>query len=113
MSNHHVFLISLTTPEGLPILTLSRSESTNEITEITDPAITNRYSALTGASVSLGERTLSTLTKEHVRSIHVQGKAKDVAIAVSPSLISLVVTVPGGSPNLIAEKINTGLRSKL
>lgn len=109
--NNQIHLISLTTPEGLPILTLARSESDNEVTEITDQAITNRYAALAGASTSLGERTLSTLSQEHVRSIHVQGKSKDVAIAVSSSLISLVVTNPGGSPNLIAEKINNELRS--
>ncbi|MFW9853520.1 MAG: hypothetical protein ACFFFG_00570 [Candidatus Thorarchaeota archaeon] len=114
LKNHdHIHLISLTTPEGLPILTLARSESDNEVIEITDQAITNRYAALAGASTSLGERTLSTLSEEHVRSIHVQGKSRDVAIAVSSSLITLVVTKPGGSPNLIAEKINTELRSMI
>jgi predicted regulator of Ras-like GTPase activity (Roadblock/LC7/MglB family) len=111
--NSQVLMISLTTPEGLPILTLNRESTRSEILEISDTSITNRFAALAGASTSLGDRTLSTLSQEHVRLIHVQGKDRDVAIAVSPHLISLVVTEPSGSPNLIAEKLNTGLKAKI
>ncbi|MHA2225487.1 MAG: hypothetical protein ACXAC8_09805 [Candidatus Hodarchaeales archaeon] len=110
--NSQVQLVSLTTPEGLPILTYNR-ESADTISEITDDNITNRYAALTGASTSLGDRTLSTLSQEKVRLIQVQGNAKDIAIAVSPHLISLVVTDPSGSSTLIAEKLNTELKSIL
>ncbi len=110
--NSQVQMISLITPEGLPILTFDR-ESENGVSEITDSGILNRYAALAGASASLGDRTLSTLSPERVRLIHVQGKARDIAIAISPHLISLVVTDPSGSPNLIAEKLNTELKVKL
>jgi len=61
----------------------------------------------------LGDRTLSTLSQERVRLIHVQGKDRDVAIAVSSKLISLVVTIPSGSPNIIAEKLNAQLKAKI
>ena len=105
-------MISLITPEGLPILTFNKSEE-NMVSEITDAGITNRYAALAGASTSLGDRTLSTLSEEKARLIHVQGKKRDIAIAISPHLISLVVTEPTGSPNLIAEKLNTELKTKL
>ncbi|MHA2246790.1 MAG: hypothetical protein ACXADY_17735 [Candidatus Hodarchaeales archaeon] len=110
--NSQIQMISLTTPEGLPILTFNR-ESENGVSEITDSGILNRYAALAGASTSLGDRTLSTLTEEKTRLIHVQGKGRDIAIAISPHLISLVVTEPSGSPNLIAEKLNTELKAKL
>lgn len=110
--NSQVLMISLTTPEGLPILTFNR-EFNGSISEISDVSITNRYAALAGASSSLGDRTLSTLSQEQVRLIHVQGKDRDVAIAVSPHLISLVVTEPSGSPNLIAERLNAGLKAKI
>lgn len=110
--NSQVQMISLITPEGLPILTFNR-ESENGVSEITDSGILNRYAALAGASTSLGDRTLSTLTEEKTRLIHVQGKGRDIAIAISPHLISLVVTEPSGSPNLIAEKLNTELKAKL
>jgi predicted regulator of Ras-like GTPase activity (Roadblock/LC7/MglB family) len=110
--NSQVLMISLTTPEGLPILTFNR-EFNGSVSEISDASITNRYAALAGASSSLGDRTLSTLSQEQVRLIHVQGKDRDVAIAVSPHLISLVVTEPSGSPNLIAERLNTGLKTKI
>lgn len=105
-------MISLITPEGLPILTYNR-DSESGPSEITDSGILNRYAALAGASTSLGDRTLSTLSEEKVRLIHVQGKTKDIAIAVSPHLISLVVTVPSGSPNILAEKLNSELKAKL
>ena len=110
--NSQILMISLTTPEGLPILTFNREQS-GSISEITDLGMTNRYAALAGASTSLGDRTLSTLSQENVRLIHVQGKDRDIAIAVSKHLISLVVTIPGGSPNLIAENLNTSLKLKL
>ncbi len=110
--NSQIQMISLITPEGLPILTFNR-ESENGVSEITDSGILNRYAALAGASTSLGDRTLSTLSEEKTRLIHVQGKGRDIAIAISPHLISLVVTEPSGSPNLIAEKLNTELKAKL
>ncbi|MFX1505432.1 MAG: hypothetical protein ACFFDC_04870 [Promethearchaeota archaeon] len=110
--NSQVQLISLITPEGLPILTFNR-HSENGVSELTDAGILNRYAALAGASASLGDRTLSTFSPEKVRLIHVQGNARDIAIAISPHLISLVVTNPSGSPNLIAEKLNTELKVKL
>ena len=113
-NNHQVLMISLTTPEGLPILTFNKDTNVDgQITEITDISITNRYAALAGASTSLGDRTLSTLSQEKVRLIHVQGNNRDVAIAVSSHLICLVVTLPGGSPSLIAEKLNTELKAKI
>ena len=105
-------MISLITPEGLPILTFNR-ESENGVSELADSGILNRYAALAGASASLGDRTLSTFSPERVRLIHVQGNTRDIAIAISPHLISLVVTDPSGSPNLIAEKLNTELKVKL
>lgn len=110
--NSQVQLISLITPEGLPILTFNR-DSENGVSELTDSGILNRYAALAGASASLGDRTISTFSPEKVRLIHVQGNARDIAIAISPHLISLVVTDPSGSPNLIAEKLNTELKVKL
>ncbi len=111
-NNSQVLMISLADETGLPILTFNR-ESNNIISEITDSGITNRYAALAGASATLGDRTLSTLSQERVRLIHVQGKERDVAIAVSQNLICLVVTVPSGSPNLVAEKLNTQLKAKI
>ncbi len=110
--NSQVLMISLNDETGLPILTFTRNPD-DSISEITDPDITNRYAALAGASTSLGDRTLSTLSQERVRLIHVQGKDKDVAIAVSSNLISLVVTIPSGSPNIIAEKLNAQLKVKI
>ena len=111
-SNSQVLMISLNDETGLPILTFTRNPD-DSISEITDPGITNRYAALAGASTSLGDRTLSTLSQERVRLIHVQGKDRDVAIAVSSKLISLVVTIPSGSPNIIAEKLNAQLKAKI
>jgi predicted regulator of Ras-like GTPase activity (Roadblock/LC7/MglB family) len=110
--NSQVLMISLNDETGLPILTFTRNPD-DSISEITDPDITNRYAALAGASTSLGDRTLSTLSQERVRLIHVQGKDRDVAIAVSSNLISLVVTIPSGSPNIIAEKLNAQLKAKI
>ncbi len=111
-NNSQVLMISLNDETGLPILTFTRNPD-DSISEITDPGITNRYAALAGASTSLGDRTLSTLSQERVRLIHVQGKDRDVAIAVSSNLISLVVTIPSGSPNIIAEKLNAQLKAKI
>lgn len=111
-NNSQVLMISLNDETGLPILTFTRNPD-DSISEITDPDITNRYAALAGASTSLGDRTLSTLSQERVRLIHVQGKDRDVAIAVSSNLISLVVTIPSGSPNIIAEKLNAQLKAKI
>lgn len=111
-NNSQVLMISLNDETGLPILTFTRNPD-DSISEITDPDITNRYAALAGASTSLGDRTLSTLSQERVRLIHVQGKDRDVAIAVSSKLISLVVTIPSGSPNIIAEKLNAQLKAKI
>ncbi len=107
-NNTQVLMISLTDETGLPIMTYIRNDD-NSISEIEDTDITNRYAALAGASTSLGDRTLSTLSQERVRLIHVQGKTRDVAIAVSQNLICLVVTIPSGSPNLVAEKLNAQL----
>lgn len=113
-NNQQVLMISLTTPEGLPIFTYSKENVANgQITEISDMSVTNRYAALAGASTSLGDRTLSTLSQEKVRLIHVQGNDRDVAIAVSSRLICLVVTLPGGSPSIIAEKLNAELKAKI
>lgn len=109
--NSQVLMISIITPEGLPILTYDRQNTS--IVEISDINITNRFAALAGASTSLGDRTLSTLSQENVRLIHVQGKTREVAISVSPSLISMVVTIPNGNSNLIAEKLNAGLKTKI
>jgi predicted regulator of Ras-like GTPase activity (Roadblock/LC7/MglB family) len=106
--NSQVLMISITTPEGLPILTYDKENGS--IVEISDINITNRYAALAGASTSLGDRTLSTLSQENVRLIHVRGKTREIAIAVYPSLISMVVTIPYGNPNLIAEKLNAGFK---
>ena len=69
--NSQILMISLITPEGLPILTFNREEE-HTVSEITDSGITNRYAALAGASTSLGDRTLSTLSEEKARLIHVQ-----------------------------------------
>ena len=111
-NNTQVLMISLTDETGLPIMTYIRNDD-NSISEIEDTDITNRYAALAGASTSLGDRTLSTLSQERVRLIHVQGKTRDVAIAVSQTLICLVVTIPSGSPNMVAEKLNAQLKAKL
>lgn len=111
-NNTQVLMISLTDETGLPIMTYIRNDD-NSISEIDDTNITNRYAALAGASTSLGDRTLSTLSQERVRLIHVQGKSRDVAIAVSQNLICLVVTIPSGSPNIVAEKLNAQLKAKL
>ena len=113
-NNHQVLMISLTTPEGLPILTFSKNiDEDGHVAELEDISVTNRYAALAGASTSLGDRTLSTLSQEKVRLIHVQGNDRDVAIAVSSHLICLVVTLPGGSPSIIAEKLNAELKAKI
>jgi predicted regulator of Ras-like GTPase activity (Roadblock/LC7/MglB family) len=111
-NNSQVLMISLTDETGLPILTFTR-DTDDVISEITDSGITNRYAALAGASATLGDRTLSTLSQEHVRLIHVQGRDRDVAIAVSQNLICLVVTIPSGSPNIVAEKLNAQLKAKI
>ncbi len=106
--NSQVLMISLTTPEGLPIVLLSREES--GIEEISDASITNRYAALVGASTSLGDRTLSTLSQETARLIHVHGESRDIAISISEKVITLVITEPGGSANLLAEKLANSLK---
>ncbi len=106
--NSQVLMISLTTPEGLPIVLLSREDS--GIEEITDISITNRYAALVGASTSLGDRTLSTLSQETVRLIHVQGESRDIAISMAEKVITLVITEPSGSANLLAEKLANALK---
>ena len=106
--NSQVLMISLTTPEGLPIVLLSREDS--GIEEITDMSITNRYAALVGASTSLGDRTLSTLSQETVRLIHVQGESRDIAISMAEKVITLVITEPSGSANLLAEKLANALK---
>ena len=62
--NSQVLMISLSTPEGLPIVLLEREVNSGVIEEITDAGITKRYSALAGARTSLGDRTLSTLSQE-------------------------------------------------
>ena len=111
--NAQIVMISLSDETGLPILTYSKDEN-GKISEVNDYGITNRYAALAGASTTLGERTLSTISQqEKVRLIHVQGKDRDVAISVSPQLICLVVTYPSGSPNLIAERLTSQLKSIL
>lgn len=105
-------MISLTTPEGLPILNIQRLDSQN-VEEIEDVGISNRYAALAGASASLGDRTLSTLSQENVRLIHVMGETRDIAIAITEKVIALVVTFPGGSANLLAEKLTNTLKNQL
>ena len=109
--NSQVLIISLTTPEGLPILLFNRTESSVE--EVVDAGITNRYAALAGASASLGDRTLSTLSQESVRLIHVMGETRDIAISITEKIIALIVTVPSGSANLLAEKLTNSLKMQL
>jgi predicted regulator of Ras-like GTPase activity (Roadblock/LC7/MglB family) len=109
--NSQVLIISLTTPEGLPILLFNRTDSSVE--EVSDTGITNRYAALAGASASLGDRTLSTLSQESVRLIHVVGETRDIAISITEKIIALVVTVPSGSANLLAEKLTNSLKMQL
>ncbi len=110
--NSQVLMISLTTPEGLPILLMERTHN-NEVEEIVDSGVSNRYAALAGASTSLGDRTLSTLSQENVRLIHVLGENRDIAISVSDKLIVLVVTIPTGSANLLADKLTNSLKLQL
>ena len=111
--NSQVLMISLSTPEGLPILLLEREVNSGSIQEIDDEGITNRYSALAGASTSLGDRTLSTLSQESVRLIHIQGDSRDIAISVSEKVIILVITEPSGSANLVADKLTNVLKTKI
>jgi predicted regulator of Ras-like GTPase activity (Roadblock/LC7/MglB family) len=91
--NSQVLMISLSTPE--------------------DAGITNRYSALAGASTSLGDRTLSTLSQESARLIHIQGESRDIAISVSEKIIILVITEPSGSANLLADKLTNVLKTSI
>jgi predicted regulator of Ras-like GTPase activity (Roadblock/LC7/MglB family) len=109
--NSQVLIISLTTPEGLPILLFNRTDSNVE--EVDDTGIANRYAALAGASASLGDRTLSTLSQENVRLIHVLGETRDIAISITEKIIALVVTVPSGSANLLADKLTNSLKMQL
>jgi len=111
--NSQVLIISLSTPEGLPILLLEREVNTGTIEEIKDSGITNRYSALAGASTSLGDRTLSTLSEQSVRLIHIQGESRDIAISVSEKVIILVITEPSGSANLLADKLTNVLKTSI
>jgi len=111
--NSQVLIISLSTPEGLPILLLEREVNTGTIEEINDSGITNRYSALAGASTSLGDRTLSTLSEQSVRLIHIQGESRDIAISVSEKVIILVITEPSGSANLLADKLTNVLKTSI
>ena len=111
--NSQVLMISLSTPEGLPILLLDKDVTSGTVEEIKDDGITNRYSALAGASTSLGDRTLSTLSEESVRLIHIQGESRDIAISVSEKVIVLVITEPSGSANLLADKLTNVLKTKI
>jgi predicted regulator of Ras-like GTPase activity (Roadblock/LC7/MglB family) len=111
-NNSQVLMISLTSPEGLPILLMERKQDL-QIEEIIDSGISNRYAALAGASTSLGDRTLSTLGQENVRLIHVLGANRDIAISVTDSLIALVVTHPNGSANLLADKLTNTLKLQI
>ena len=111
-NNSQVLMISLTSPEGLPILLMERKQE-NQIEEIIDSGISNRYAALAGASTSLGDRTLSTLSEENVRLIHVLGTNRDIAISVTEDLIALVVTHPNGSANLLADKLTNTLKQQI
>jgi len=111
--NSQVLIISLSTPEGLPILLLEREVNSGIIEEVNDEGITNRYSALAGASTSLGDRTLSTLSQESVRLIHIQGESRDIAISVSEKVIILVITEPSGSANLLAGKLTNVLKTSI
>ncbi|MCK4848872.1 MAG: hypothetical protein KAT16_07615 [Candidatus Heimdallarchaeota archaeon] len=111
--NSQVIMISVSTPEGLPILLLERQGNSGMIEEITDSGVTNRYSALAGASTSLGDRTLSTLSEESVRLIHIQGESRDIAISVSEKVIILVITEPSGSANLLADKLSNVLKTSI
>ena len=109
--NSQVLMISLSTPEGLPIILLERELESGAIEEIADAGITNRYSALAGASASLGDRTLSTLSQESARLIHIQGESRDIAISVAEKVIILVITGPSGSANLLADKLTNVLKT--
>ena len=111
--NPQVLMISLSTPEGLPIMLLEREVNSGAIEEIKDAGITNRYSALAGASTSLGDRTLSTLSQESARLIHIQGESRDIAISVSDKIIILVITEPSGSANLLADKLTNVLKTSI
>lgn len=112
--NSQVIMISVSTPEGLPILLLERQQgNSGMIEEITDSGVTNRYSALAGASTSLGDRTLSTLSEESVRLIHIQGESRDIAISVSEKVIILVITEPSGSANILADKLSNVLKTSI
>ncbi len=111
--NSQVLMISLSTPEGLPIILLERDVNSGAIEEIKDDGITNRYSALAGASTSLGDRTLSTLSQESVRLIHIQGESRDIAISISEKVIILVITEPSGSANLLADKLTNVLKTSI
>ncbi|MHA1972092.1 MAG: hypothetical protein ACTSW1_03795 [Candidatus Hodarchaeales archaeon] len=112
--NSQITMISLSDETGLPIITYIRNDNGEEVEEVTDTGITNRYAALAGASASLGERTLSTISQqEKVKLIHVQGRARDIGIAISAHVIALVVTQPGGNSSQIAEALSTQLKSLL
>ena len=111
--NSQVLMISLSTPEGLPILLLDKDVTSGTVEEIKDDGITNRYSALAGASTSLGDRTLSTLSQESASLIHIQGESRDIAISVSEKIIILVITEPSGSANLLADKLTNVLKTSI
>ncbi|MHA1213976.1 MAG: hypothetical protein ACTSR2_03545 [Candidatus Hodarchaeales archaeon] len=110
--NSQITMISLSDETGLPITTFVRNDNGKGVEELTDTGITNRYAALAGASTSLGERTLSTISQqEKVKLIHVQGKSRDIGIAVSSHVIAMVVTQPGGNSSQIAEALSTQLKT--
>ena len=111
--NSQVLMISLSTPEGLPIILLEREVNSGTIDEIKDEGMKNRYSALAGASTSLGDRTLSTLSQESARLIHIQGESRDIAISVSQKVIILVITEPSGSANVLADKLTNVLKTNI
>ena len=106
--NNQLMLVSLSSPTGLPIISLERNDE-NEITEV-EAGASNRFAALSGASYSLADRTMSTFSEEKTRLINFRGNKKDCSIAISEHVICLIVTKPSGSSHILAEKLNAALK---
>ena len=106
--NSQLILVSLSSPTGLPIISLERNEN-SEITEV-EMGASNRFAALSGASYSLADRTMSTFSEEKTKLINFRGNKKDCSISISTYAICLIVTQPSGSSHVIAEKLNATLK---
>lgn len=106
--NKQLLMVSLSSPTGLPIISLERNEN-NEIVEV-EIGASNRFAALSGASYSLADRTMSTFSEEKTRLINFRGNKKDCSISISTYVICLIVTIPSGSSHAIAEKLNATLK---